>query len=67
MFPVTKVRKDECDYKCEEFNDVFTKNARENLKNSEGMPIGCQAMSLPYREEVNVRLVTDIEKHLPKE
>jgi fatty acid amide hydrolase len=70
--PITVVRNDEEVYE-DTHNDLITKLAKSLMVDSAGMPIGIQVCSLPFQDEIALRVMREIEedvqfhqKHKPK-
>eukprot|EP00743_Colponemidia_sp_Colp-15_P002422 GILK01002626.1.p1 GENE.GILK01002626.1~~GILK01002626.1.p1 ORF type:complete len:609 (+),score=87.34 GILK01002626.1:56-1828(+) len=61
--PVTTVRADETVYS-DTFNDRYTKLAAKVLEGAVGLPVGVQVVSLPFHDEVALRVMKDLEKHI---
>jgi fatty acid amide hydrolase len=59
--PYTVVRADEEEYQ-DEFNDEFTKNAKNLCQGSAGLPIGVQVSALPFHDEQVLRVMKEIEE-----
>lgn len=64
-FLVTFVKEDEQNYECE-IDDDFTKIAQQTMEGSIGMPIGVQIGLKPYKEELLLHLLKQLEPYLPK-
>lgn len=58
--PITRVRASEQEYRSER-QDKISKAIGENMKGSEGLPIGVQVVGFPWREEVVVEVMKVVE------
>ena len=60
--PVTTVKEEEDGvYNFSKYNDSYDRAAKKEMKNSAGLPIGVQVASLPYKDELVLRIMKEIE------
>jgi fatty acid amide hydrolase len=63
--PVTTVRPDECDYAAPATErDSFFKVARASMQTAAGLPVGVQIVALPFRDELALRGMRELEAGL---
>jgi len=60
VVPITLTKADECGYH-DSHRDVFSEAIAAALKGSEGLPVGCQVVTLPFEEEHCLRVMAEIE------
>ena len=62
--PVTYVDEDEQHYDtpCERFADTFEAFTKENMVASAGLPVGVQVATLPFRDELCLRAMLEVER-----
>jgi len=63
VIPVGIVKENETEY-ISKVNDLVTKGAKIITKNSSGLPIGVHVASLPYRDEVALGVMKQIEDEI---
>jgi fatty acid amide hydrolase len=75
--PITRVRQDECFYGegegrggrgdpgREGGDDLITRMANEQMKSSEGLPVGVSVIGLPYDDESVLNVMKILEKRFP--
>lgn len=63
--PITRVRSDECFYHDPQNNDIMTKLADQQMKDSEGLPVGISVIGLPYDDESVLNVMRVLEKKYP--
>ena len=61
VVPVTLTRKDEWVYGDDGHNDVFTAATKKVLEGSEGLPVGVQVATLPFQDELCLRVMRELE------
>jgi fatty acid amide hydrolase len=59
--PISTVNADEQTYVCD-LKDSMSTAASASLKGSEGLPLGIQVISLPFEDEIVLRLLKEIEQ-----
>ena len=64
--PITRVRASEQEYQSDR-PDKISKAIGENMKGSEGLPMGVQVVGFPWREEVVVEVMKVIEAGADKD
>ena len=58
VVPVTTVQENEQHYLCPEAQkDLFAAKARKECQDSAGLPVGVQIVSLPFQDEVALRVM----------
>lgn len=63
IVPVTTTREDECDYHTEH-KDKWARLAKEVVNNSAGLPIGVHVATLPFQDELCLRVMGMLEKEV---
>lgn len=59
--PVAVVKENECTYE-DSRTDVWVGKAAASMKGAAGMPVGVQIATMPYQDELCLRLMKDVEK-----
>eukprot|EP00755_Sulcionema_specki_P004984 Sspe_Gene.31503::Locus_15535_Transcript_2_4_Confidence_0.286_Length_1872::g.31503::m.31503/K15528/FAAH; fatty acid amide hydrolase len=59
--PVTYVKENEQEY-TSKYRDMLTTDAKEDTKGSAGLPIGVQVVTLPFRDELCIKAMRDVER-----
>ncbi|OMJ93342.1 hypothetical protein SteCoe_3695 [Stentor coeruleus] len=60
IVPVGLVKNNEVGYK-DEFNDPITQGCCDQMQNTEGMPYGIQIVAQPYKDEIALRVMKEVE------
>lgn len=65
VVPCTLVREDECNYEDDGgVNDSWSKGTRECMVGAEGLPVGVQVAALPFRDELCLGIMRELEQAL---
>ncbi|CAI5449387.1 unnamed protein product [Caenorhabditis angaria] len=62
--PIGKIGKNECEF--EGNGDIWDKLVGENLKGCEGLSISVQIATPPFKDEMCLRIMRDVEKYFDK-
>jgi Asp-tRNA(Asn)/Glu-tRNA(Gln) amidotransferase A subunit family amidase len=63
--PITRVQADECYYSEKGNGDLMSQLANEQMKDSQGLPVGISVIGLPYDDESVLNLMSVLEKKFP--
>lgn len=66
VIPITLVKKEEQFYS-DNINDSFTKCLDNNMKNSAGLPVGIQVCGLPWKDELVMKIMSEIESEIKED